>query len=86
MLRRIGGTVTAAIAIGGAAGAVVDVSGRSQGPSVPLSSPSPQKSPSAPHSPRISGTGVPRASGTAPSPSASHRYTHRPSSAPSGTP
>jgi hypothetical protein len=47
---------------------------------VPASSPSPMRSPSAPHASHIAGTGVPN-SGT-PVPGATHRPTHRPTATP----
>jgi len=70
--------VTAAIAVGGAVGAVVDVSGRAREGAVPVSSPSPQKSPSASHTPRSgpAGTATPTPGGP------THRPTHRPTTPP----
>jgi hypothetical protein len=78
------GAVTAAVAIGGAVGAVVDVSGRAQTPAAPENTPSPQHSPSAPHSPRSGPAGTATAT---PSSGATRRYTHPPfSSRPSPSP
>jgi hypothetical protein len=69
--------VTAAVAMGGAVGAVVDASGRSATAVVPASTPSPQRTPSAPHASHIAGSGLPNSSST-PVPGATRRPTHRP--------
>jgi hypothetical protein len=78
--------VTAAVAVGGAVGAVVDASGRSATAVVTaVSTPSPHRTPSAPHASHIAGSGLPNTSSTA-IPGATRRPTHRPTPTPLPTP
>ncbi|HEV7465667.1 MAG TPA: hypothetical protein VGP96_05170 [Candidatus Dormibacteraeota bacterium] len=83
--KRIAGAVTAAVAVGGAAGAVVDASGRSAMTVAPASTPSPHRTPSPPHASHIAGSGLPNTSST-PVPGSTRRSTHRPTPTPAPTP